>query len=1010
MPPHSRSTRPAIRYRDEDGFSYVVPQLAGADIVLQPGELIYLSLYDASAPNDFFLTDTYYPFTVAGGTFPSDRFSDPANSDPADQITLFDSGAVAVDYFGWSSTLSPSLDFLSDDSPAVLRAIWQDDAFASSVGIPLASSMARISDGFDTNQPSDWGTVTNSTCLVIATRAFISSFRVFRERGGVVVEWETSSENGTLGFHLYRLSRQGDRYVQVTKELVPGLLDSPQGGVYRVIDPGAQGRELTYVLMEAEAAQDGTRPLFHGPYEVSTDDEAAAAPRPGRRIGQREESIAHALKPRDLERTASARAGRRERRGSDRGRGRALGRPKVKLVVEEEGLYSMTSNELAVLLAMPAPRVVQLLEKGLFRLHHRGRPVAWTSDSGRLLFWGEAVDSIYTKENVYWLEAGRGLEMPSSRASRTSTSPITFDHFTDRVQYEQDRFAATLVSSEPESDYWYWTYVSSGHKTFGRSAFAIPVEGLAKVDARVRLAVRLFSATETSGGTREDHHAKIHVNGVLVGEGRWGGIGGFALEATFGQALLREGDNTVEVEGVLDSGAPFSIFYVDGFGLEYQRTFRVSEVPFVFRAEMKGEVTVRGLSESEVTVLEITNPSRPRRVKGRVAPDPDGCAVTLAVEAGGTYAVLTSKSIREAVAWRDSPSKLRSPSNAADYVVITPEALLPGAEALAKLRNDRGLDTMVVLLEDVMDEFRDGIWTPHAIREFLSYAHRNWTKLPRFVVLAGSGNYDYKNLLGTGDNLMPPLVVTTPDGLYASDSSLGDLDQDGWPDVAVGRVPAATNSALEAYVKKLAAYELSGASRMNDGPLLVADDDPWTSARFDWDSEAMAATVPKGADTEGIYLTEQSAAEARVRLMTLLAKGVPWVNYVGHGGLARLADEALLQTNDVAQLGNGERLFVVTGFSCSINRFELAGFQSLGEALIVEPSGGAAAVWAPSGLSLNVEARVLGSAFFESVFHNDSATLGEAVLESFAAYCDKRGNPLIPKIYNLLGDPAIQLK
>ena len=399
----------------------------------------------------------------------------------------------------------------------------------------------------------------------------------------------------------------------------------------------------------------------------------------------------------------------------------------------------MTSDELAVLFAMPAPRVAQLLEKGLFRLHHRGRPIAWASDSGRLLFWGEAVDSIYTKENVYWLEAGRGLEMPSSRASRNSTAPITLDRFTDRVQYEQDRFAATLVSSEPESDYWYWTYVSSGHKTFGRSAFTIPVDGLAKVDARVRLAVRLFSATDTSGGTREDHHAKIHVTGVLVGEGRWGGIGGFALEATFGQALLREGDNTIEVEGVLDSGAAFSIFYVDGFELEYQRTFRASDVPFVFRAEMRGEVTVKGLSESEVTVLEITDPSRPRRVKGRVAPDPDGYAVTLAVEAGGTYAVLTSNGIREAVAWRDSPSKLKAPSNAADYVVITPEALLPGAEALSQLRNDRGLDTMVVLLEDVMDEFRDGIWTPHAIREFLSYAHRNWTKPPRFVVLAGSG-------------------------------------------------------------------------------------------------------------------------------------------------------------------------------------------------------------------------------------------------------------------------------
>ncbi len=172
----------------------------------------------------------------------------------------------------------------------------------------------------------------------------------------------------------------------------------------------------------------------------------------------------------------------------------------------------------------------------------------------------------------------------------------------------------------------------------------------------------------------------------------------------------------------------------------------------------------------------------------------------------------------------------------------------------------------------------------------------------------------------------------------------------------------------------------------------------------------MVATLPRDVVTERIYLIEQSASEARARLLDGLRRGAPLLNYVGHGGLDRLADEMLLHTSDVETLGNGERLSIVTAFSCSINRFELMGFQSLGEALTVEASGGAAAVWAPSGLSLDIDARALGSAFFWSVFTRHDPTLGEAVLSAFDDYRAGRGGTLVPSIYTLLGDPAIPLK
>src|SRR3990172_12727182 len=124
------------------------------------------------------------------------------------------------------------------------------------------------------------------------------------------------------------------------------------------------------------------------------------------------------------------------------------------------------------------------------------------------------------KKNVYWLELGRGLEMPKApraRAKSTGTSGASFRY---TAHFEEDAFPATLVSTDPESDYWYWTYVSSGHPTFGRARLTVRLSGLASSSAESRLAVRLFSATDTSGGERHDHPVKGRGNGVPAGGAR----------------------------------------------------------------------------------------------------------------------------------------------------------------------------------------------------------------------------------------------------------------------------------------------------------------------------------------------------------------------------------------------------------------------------------------------------------------------------------------------------------
>jgi hypothetical protein len=288
------------------------------------------------------------------------------------------------------------------------------------------------------------------------------------------------------------------------------------------------------------------------------------------------------------------------------------------------------------------------------------------------------------------------------------------------------------------------------------------------------------------------------------------------------------------------------------------------------------------------------------------------------------------------------------------------------------------------------------------------------------VVLVGAGTLDYKDYLGLGGNLMPPLLTTSPYGLFAADNLLADLVRDdGVPEMAIGRLPVLTSDELSAYVAKVAAYEASFSESWSTRIQIVADDNPDGIGDFRQDSEAMAALLPPSANVERIYLTEQPATEARQRLLEGLGRGLSWLNYVGHSGLDRLAEEGILLSLDVPLLDNDKRLPLVAGLGCSINRFELPFLASLGEHLTLHPSGGAIAVWAPSGLSDDFEARDLGHALFFAAFHSDWDTgesslgelrLGDILLQTLADHQTRGGQALMREIYILLGDPALRLQ
>ena len=88
----------------------------------------------------------------------------------------------------------------------------------------------------------------------------------------------------------------------------------------------------------------------------------------------------------------------------------------------------------------------------------------------------------------------------------------------------------------------------------------------------------------------------------------------------------------------------------------------------------------------------------------------------------------------------------------------------------------------------------------------------------------------------------------------------------------------------------------------------------------------------------------------------------------------------------------------------------MPGLASLAEIMLLETPNGAAAVWGPTGFSINSEATQLSKEFFKAAKDRGQRALGEDVRRAQASFSKSGGLRYMLEIYNLLGDPALNLR
>ena len=129
------------------------------------------------------------------------------------------------------------------------------------------------------------------------------------------------------------------------------------------------------------------------------------------------------------------------------------------------------------------------------------------------------------------------------------------------------------------------------------------------------------------------------------------------------------------------------------------------------------------------------------------------------------------------------------------------------------------------------------------------------------------------------------------------------------------------------------------------------------------------------------------------------------MSYSGHGS-ANVWRGNLLTNADAGQLQNKESLPVFLIMNCLNGYFVDPGMDSLSEALLKAPQGGAVAVWASSAMTYPDSQSAMNQEMYRQVFNNRGIRIGDAVVRAKTAALDMD----VRQTWILFGDPTMQLK
>lgn len=708
---------------------------------------------------------------------------------------------------------------------------------------------------------------------------------------------------------------------------------------------------------------------------------------------------------------------------------------RVKIFVNANGIYRITATELrdaGLNLIGTDPHRIRMTNRG------REIPIIVTGSADNnfdekdaVLFHGsvnpgrQTMLSPYSETNVYWLFSAPGLgtryvsydaglyEKNAARILRPKT-------FRQKLHIERDNaFDRLLLVTDTDADHWFWATLKAGETT--RLNFALPGFMRQSADDSARLTVALMGSTHLD--QNPDHSTRILINGAEVANVLWDGQTEKIIKNLgVAPALLRTGNNELGIHLPSDSPAgQIDQQFFNWHEIEYSAAFQAQSDGLDFTltpppSSAVAEITLSNFTKSNIFLID----SRGRQLVNGVEKRENGYYTFTfqdrLVDPQVTYhafALAAAKSPQRIEL--DRTSDWRSPRHGADMLVVTHRDFINEVKPLVEWRRSRGLRVSVIEVEDIYDEFGDGLMSPEAIRDFVAYAFQSWQRpAPAFLLLVGDAHYGYEKQVTANwpeKTYVPTkFVYTISWGITSSDHYFVAVSgNDRLPDLNVGRLPVNSPSELKTVVDKILAYEKNPdlGDWRHRLAMLVGN-----LEFFEFQADYLDREIaPDQFKLARVYTNPSSKYFGKTeQLVDLINSGTVVMNFIGHGGGGVFEDSGLFKLEHIALLNNANRLPVLLSWSCFIGYFDNPFTPSLSEAMLREPNRGIVAAFGSSGRAFVQGDFFFNTEFFRRLFREQNPMIGEVVtaakaemLLNYGAFWD------LPLNYNLLGDPAMRM-
>ena len=679
--------------------------------------------------------------------------------------------------------------------------------------------------------------------------------------------------------------------------------------------------------------------------------------------------------------------------------------PVVKVLVETSGIYRITAEMLS---RAGLGTIVE--DATRIEIKERGEKIPfWAQGEGKGLvinFYGEASSSVYSRYRIYWLGDKGALDhflltqwqdrpVTDDLASPQLTGPSPENLGKDTILVTLDAEQNSLyVPQVDNGDHWFWVSLPAP----GEQELSFSVNHIAQGPASLRLEV--WGVTESA--KNPDHHLRINVNGETIADQTWDGRGWYTIEAKFDTDLLREGENILKVDALGDTGAAADVTYIDRFEIDYARQAVLEADQIEFRLD---DSPLSFSGTGRVSIYDITD----SRNALRVAEDL-GAGSPFVGQAGRLY-LMNQNPGGLLPAGLETPSffpDLVAGATEAAYLAIAPAALMPPLKPLLDYHTHAGLKATVVPVESIYDQFNYGYPEPVAIQHFVKHAVANWAIPPKFLLLVGDATYDPRGFLYPDEENQIPaeFIQTVYGGETASDLIYTQLNDDPWPDLAVGRIPARTAEQVKDFVEKTVAYEQQRSLSSNEPKIAAVADGQDPSFKL----EAQSFLDMFSHYDKQLYAPDAGAAGANTQVAEIMSQGELILGYFGHGSVNMWGKDKLFSTKDIANLHNDQIVPLIINMTCLTGYFTHPKVLSMAEAFLWQPHAGALTVLAPSSLTLPGDQSFLTQAFVDALNSNPDLTVGELHLISRRKIpADQEGSLDVMRTFMLFGDPALRL-